>query len=97
MCLTGLAGVRSVASSGECPPSLGDFVTHVRPARGWVTPRLHEDAWDSPPPLLVSVGHRIQAGRLAELRQRGRDHVIAAIAEEQYGVVSYAQLLEAGV
>lgn len=45
----------------------------------------------------MDVGHRLHPAVLAELRSRGRDHVIAAIAAEQHGVVSCAQLLEAGV
>ena len=45
----------------------------------------------------MRVGHRIHPAVLAELRARGRDHVIAAMAAEQHGVVSCAQLLEAGV
>ena len=50
-----------------------------------------------PPPVALRVGHRLSAGRLAELRANGRDHVIAAIADQQRGVVSYAQLIAAGV
>ena len=43
------------------------------------------------------MGHQIGVSELAALRARGRDHVIAAIADEQYGVVSYAQLIDAGI
>ena len=52
---------------------------------------------DRPPPLALKVGHQIGVSALAALRARGRDHVIAAIADEQYGVVSYAQLIDAGI
>jgi very-short-patch-repair endonuclease len=43
------------------------------------------------------VGHNIPAVRLTELRVRGPDHLIAAIAGEQYGVVSRRQLLDVGL
>jgi hypothetical protein len=43
------------------------------------------------------VGHRLHAARLTELRARGPDHVIAAIADEQFGMVARRQLLLAGL
>jgi very-short-patch-repair endonuclease len=43
------------------------------------------------------VGHRLHAARLTELRAGGPDHVIAAIADEQFGIVARRQLILAGL
>lgn len=58
---------------------------------------MRDDVPSRPPAVRVTVGHRISPGKLAELRAMGRDHVIAAIAEAQLGVIARAQLVDAGV
>jgi very-short-patch-repair endonuclease len=43
------------------------------------------------------VGHRLHPAKLAEQRSLGPDHLIAAIAGEQYGIVARRQLIQEGL